>query len=116
MDTTSHGKPSETSISITNKTHPVTKNLNDFVVFDELWLNAAENPNFEILGVASNKETTEKGTKPQPAIMVAGYGKGRIFHTILGHDIKAVENPGFQVLLIRGTEWAATGKVLQKLQ
>jgi type 1 glutamine amidotransferase len=51
----------------------------------------------------------------QPAIMVAGYGKGRIFHTILGHDLKAMESEGFQMLMLRGTEWAATGKVLQKL-
>ena len=116
MDTTSHGKPSETNISITNKNHPVTKSLNDFVIFDELWLNAAENPNFEILGLASNKETTEKGIKPQPAIMVGSFGKGSIFHTILGHDLKAIENTGFQALLLRGTEWAATVKVLQKVK
>ena len=111
MDITSHGKPSDTNVFITNKNHPVTKELGDFVLFDELWLNAAENPNFEVLGVASNKETEEKGIAPQPAIMVAGYGKGRIFHTILGHDIKAIKNPGFQSLLISGAEWAATGKV-----
>ena len=114
MDSTSHGKPSETNISITNKTHPVTKDLNDFTVFDELWLNAAENPKFEILGVASNKEISEKGIKPQPAIMASSFGKGRIFHTILGHDITAIDNSGFQSLLLRGTEWAATGKVLRK--
>jgi type 1 glutamine amidotransferase len=46
--------------------------------------------------------------------MVADYGKGRIFHTILGHDVKAMENEGFQTLLLRATEWAATGKVSQK--
>lgn len=114
MDTTSHGKPSETKVTITNKIHPVTKGMDDFVVFDELWLNAAENPNFEILGVASNKETTEKGIKPQPAIMVRTFGKGKIFHTILGHDIKAIETPGFQILLLRAAEWAATGKVMKK--
>lgn len=116
MDTTSHGKPSETKINIINKKHPVTKGIDDFTLFDELWLHAAENPKFEVLGVASKKETTEKGIKPQPAIMVAGLGKGRIFHTILGHDVKAIENSGFQHLLINGTEWAGTGEVSQKLQ
>jgi hypothetical protein len=107
MDTTSHGKLSETSITIINKKHPITKTLNDFVVFDELWLNAAENPDFEVLGFASNKEITETGIKPQPAIMVSEYGKGRIFHTILGHDVKAIQNHGFETLIINGTEWAA---------
>jgi type 1 glutamine amidotransferase len=112
MDTTSHGKPSETTISITDKKHPVTKGLTDFTVFDELWLDAAENPNFKVLGVATNEELTENEFKAQPAIMVANYGKGRIFHTILGHDSIAIQNPAFQDLLIRGVEWAATGKVI----
>jgi type 1 glutamine amidotransferase len=114
MDTTSHGKVSETNVSITVQKHPVTKGMKDFVIFDELWLNAAVNPKFEVLGRASDQKTTEEGIKPQPAIMVAVYGKGRIFHTILGHDVKAMENEGFQTLLLRGTEWAATGKVSQK--
>jgi type 1 glutamine amidotransferase len=113
MDSTSHGKPSETNIAITNKKHPVTKGLNNFVIFDELWLNAAKNPKFEVLGFASNKEITETGVKPQPAIMVAGYGKGRIFHTILGHDTTAIQNPGFETLMINGAEWSAIGNVTQ---
>jgi type 1 glutamine amidotransferase len=114
MDTTSHGKVSKTNVSIINKKHPVTKGIKDFVIFDELWLNAAVNPKFEVLGTASNKITTEDGIKPQPSIMVAGYGKGRIFHTILGHDVKAMESVGFQTLLLHGAEWAATGKVSKK--
>lgn len=114
MDTTSHGKISDTKVSIDNKKHPVTKGLKDFVIFDELWLNAAVNPKFEVLGTASNQKITEEGIKAQSAIMVAGFGKGRIFHTILGHDVRAMETEGFQTLLLRGTEWAATGKVSKK--
>jgi len=113
MDTTSHGKVSETNVSIVNKKHPVTTGIKDFVIFDELWLNAAVNSKFEVLGTASNQKTTEEGIKSQPAIMVAGFGKGRIFHTILGHNVKAMESESFQTLLLRGTEWAATGKVTQ---
>jgi type 1 glutamine amidotransferase len=111
MDTTSHGKISETKVSIVNKKHPVTAGISDFEIIDELWLNAAVNPKFEVLGTASNQKITLEGLKSQPAIMVAGYGKGRIFHTILGHDVKAMESEGFRTLLLRGTEWAATGKV-----
>lgn len=114
MDTTSHGKVSETNVSIVNKKHPVTSDISDFVIFDELWLNAAVNSKFEVLGIASNQIITEEGIKPQSAIMVASYGKGRIFHTILGHNVKAMESEGFQTLLLRGAEWTATGKVSQK--
>jgi type 1 glutamine amidotransferase len=41
--------------------------------------------------------------------------KGRIFHTTEGHDVPAMNSPDFVLLLQRGTEWAATGKVTQKV-
>jgi hypothetical protein len=46
-------------------------------------------------------------------LMVIDYGKGRVFHTVLGHDLKAMSGVAFQVTLQRGTEWAATGQVNQ---
>jgi type 1 glutamine amidotransferase len=44
-------------------------------------------------------------------LMVLDYGKGRIFHTTLGHDDYSIESVGFIISFLRGTEWAATGKV-----
>jgi type 1 glutamine amidotransferase len=46
-------------------------------------------------------------------LMTIRYGRGRIFHTTLGHDLEAMQSVGFIVTLQRGTEWAATGKVTQ---
>jgi type 1 glutamine amidotransferase len=43
--------------------------------------------------------------------MVITYGKGRVFHTIMGHDERSTKCVGFVCTLQRGTEWAATGKV-----
>ena len=48
------------------------------------------------------------------------YGAGRIFHTVLGHarpegPQPALECVGFIVTFRRGAEWAATGKVIQKI-
>jgi len=43
--------------------------------------------------------------------MVIPYGKGRVFHTTLGHAVEAVNGLGFQITFARGTEWAATGAV-----
>ena len=114
MDTTNHGKPSETHVEINNNKHPVTQGMKGFEIFDELWISASKNNKFEVLGNATNEELIKNGKEKQSAIMVAEYGKGRIFHTILGHDIKAMENQGFQILMLRGTEWAATGKVSRK--
>jgi hypothetical protein len=48
-------------------------------------------------------------------LMTLSYGKGRVFHTAMGHDINALSCVGFIVTLQRGTEWAATGKVTQKI-
>ncbi|MGA2500854.1 MAG: HEAT repeat domain-containing protein, partial [Tepidisphaeraceae bacterium] len=47
----------------------------------------------------------------EPVAHWRNFGKGRCFHLILGHDAAAMRNPGFQALLLRGTEWAATGRV-----
>jgi type 1 glutamine amidotransferase len=45
--------------------------------------------------------------------MALRYGKGRIFHTTLGHENYSQKCIGFITTLQRGTEWAATGKVTQ---
>jgi len=47
--------------------------------------------------------------------MVLHYGKGRVFHTPLGHGDYSQECVGFIVSFQRGTEWAATGNVTQPL-
>jgi uncharacterized protein len=47
--------------------------------------------------------------------MVLQYGKGRIFHTTMGHDVSALSCVGFITTFRRGTEWAATGKVTQEV-
>ena len=58
----------------------------------------------------------------EPMLMAIAYGKGRVFHTTLGHVSPNSKPPfvpltcvGFIVTLQRGTEWAATGKVTQKI-
>jgi type 1 glutamine amidotransferase len=48
-------------------------------------------------------------------LMVLSYGKGRIFHTTMGHDATALSCVGFMTTYQRGTEWAATGKVTQRV-
>jgi type 1 glutamine amidotransferase len=114
-DSTWHGKNSPAKIIIENDGHPVTNGMSGFFIFDELWIDAGKNEKFEILGSASNEDISAKRIENQPAIMVSEYGKGRIFHTILGHDVRAMRNTGFQMLLLRAVEWAATGEVTQDL-
>jgi len=115
MDITGHGSIDKTRVNIQNNEHEITSGIADFFIQDELWVNAEENSSFKILGTATNNDLSVSGTEDQAAIMVSDYGKGRIFHTILGHDARAMRNSGFQTLMLRGTEWAATGSVTQPI-
>jgi hypothetical protein len=75
---------------------------------DELY-NRLRGPakNVTVLASAISDVTHE----PQPILMAISYGRGRVFHTTLGHYREAMKGLGFQLTLARGTEWAATGKV-----
>ena len=42
-------------------------------------------------------------------MLVLSYGKGRVFHTTLGHADYSMLERGFYETLQRGTEWVATG-------
>ena len=108
IDSTWHGPVSQVKVSVQNREHPITRGLADFFILDELWIDAEQNEAFQVLGTAAN---TGEDTGEQPAIFVGTYGKGRIFHTILGHDETALRNSGFQSLILRAAEWASTGQV-----
>jgi type 1 glutamine amidotransferase len=79
---------------------------------DELYQNSVMLPDSEVLATAySDKSKDPKNTgKDEPVVWVAHYGKGRVCNIVLGHDVEAMRGIGFQTLLIRGVEWAATGE------
>jgi len=71
--------------------------------------------NMTVLATA-HSDLKNKGTGyGEPMMMVLSYGKGRIFHTPMGHDVFALSCVGFMTIFQRGVEWAATGKVTQKV-
>jgi type 1 glutamine amidotransferase len=83
---------------------------------DELYgLMRGPGKNMTILATA-HSDPNNKGTgNEEPMLMVLSFGKGKIFHTTLGHDPVALSCIGFITTFQRGTEWAATGKVTQKV-
>jgi len=111
VEQTHHGENAPVRVSVENQVHPITKGISDFHIFDELWIDAGHNESFQILGSATKKEASGEESEKQPAIFVSDYGQGRIFHTIVGHDARALRNSGFRRLISRATEWAATGGV-----
>jgi type 1 glutamine amidotransferase len=98
--------------------HPITAGLpKEWAhVADELYANMrGPGENMTILATAYS-DPANKGTgHDEPMLMVLSYGKGRIFHTVMGHDLAALSCVGFITTYQRGTEWAATGKVTQKV-
>lgn len=117
----SHGKRLEYLVRTRVSNHPITKGLPAKWMHgnDELYSRLrGPGKNMEILATAyANKE---QGTeRDEPMLIVLSYGKGRIFHTALGHaDVgggPAMQCAGFIVTLQRGAEWAVSGKVKQKV-
>ena len=120
----SHGKQHEYILNSRNSDHPIMKGL------PKRWLHAKDELYDRMRGPGnikeclytaySDKETGGSG-REEPLIFTVDYGKARIFHTMLGHAGESVdESPamqcaGFQVTLLRGAEWAATGVVTQKV-
>jgi type 1 glutamine amidotransferase len=57
-------------------------------------------------------DKAQRGTgEHEPMIWTVAYGKGRVFHTPMGHDMTGMRCIGLITTVQRGTEWAATGKV-----
>jgi uncharacterized protein len=89
-------------------------------VKDELY-DRLRGPAENVTVLASALSTKESGGsgEHEPLLLVTSFGKGRVFHTALGHnngkDITAQKCVGFIATLQRGTEWAATGHVTQKV-
>jgi type 1 glutamine amidotransferase len=108
-----HGKMHEFTVTI-RKEHPITKGIPEFKHGrDELYQKSLILPGSTVLATAfSDKSKDPKNTGiDEPMLWVAMYGKGRVCHNVLGHDVQAMQSPGFKILLIRGVEWAATGEV-----
>ena len=71
--------------------------------------------NIDLLATAYSDPATNGTGEHEPMLLTIPYGKGRVFHTTLGHDVTALQCIGFATTFQRGTEWAATGKVTQKV-
>ena len=118
----SHGAQRDYPMHCRNAKHPITKGLPDN------WMHARDEMYDRMRGPANIKDLLYSGYadaktggsgREEPLVFTVDYGKARIFHIMLGHcgptlsDNPAMQCAGFQTLLLRGAEWAATGKVKQ---
>jgi uncharacterized protein len=114
-----HGKEHDFQITTLDRRHPITRGL------PERWQHPHEQlthgqhgpaKDLRVLTYAFSKDTGEN----EVLDWVLPYGRGRVYTTMLGHLWRdgadtAVRCVGFQTLVARGAEWAATGKVTQRV-
>jgi type 1 glutamine amidotransferase len=74
-----------------------------FQADDELYFCLEGDREVQVLAVATSKVKK----KDYPMAFVFDYGQGRVFHTALGHDAKAMRMPGVAELIRRGCAWAS---------
>jgi hypothetical protein len=114
----SHGRRVPFQVTVRDNSHPITKGLPPVWMHqgDELYARLrGPGRNMTVLATAFSDPQNNGSGRDEPQLMVLSYGKGRVFHTTLGHDINALSSVGFVVTLQRGAEWAATGRVTQKV-
>ena len=113
-----HGVQNEFLLTVRDHDHPITNGLPDF------WLHTKDEcysklrgpaENLTILATACDSPALQEAGRNEPMLMVINYHDGRVFHTTLGHDTEAFEGVGFITTFLRGAEWAATGKVTQRI-
>lgn len=89
--------------------HPIMNGVERFETVDEMYCNLREHPEqMNVLAYAMGPDRRQSSRLiPQPMIWTTSPGNGRVFHTVLGHDAKAMCNPYFVEIVRRGTLWAA---------
>ena len=114
----SHGNRLPFQLETRAPEHPIMKGL------PRVWMHGADElyatlrgpgENMTVLATAHSDPANHGTGHDEPMLMVLSYGKGRVFHTTMGHDVQALSCVGFITTYQRGAEWAATGRVTQKV-
>lgn len=113
-----HRYSGEFAVTVRDGGHPVTKGM------PKEWKHAHDELYDNMRGPIENVNVLATAYSPgtkvhEPMIWTVQYGKGRVFHTPMGHcmggNLTALRCVGFLTTLRRGTEWAATGNVTQPI-
>ena len=111
----SHGQRVPFAIVVRERSHPIVRGLPSVWMHgdDELYAHLRGPGGMTVLATAYSDPGNAGSGRDEPQLMVREYGRGRVFHTTFGHDVRALSSVDFVVTLQRGAEWAATGDVTQ---
>jgi type 1 glutamine amidotransferase len=99
------------TVKIVDTNSPITQGLKDFPLRDELYYQVQMQPDVQPLA------TIEYQDVAWPVAWTRTFGKGRVFHTVLGHrdfgpdKDDPLRNPNLARLIIQGVDWVAAGRV-----
>jgi uncharacterized protein len=113
-----HGARLPFLVTVRDANHPITKGLPKTWMHhaDELYTNLRGPGRSMTVLATAYADAKNRGTgRDEPMLLVLSFGRGRIAHLPMGHDAAAMSSVDFVVLAQRGTEWAATGAVTQKV-
>jgi putative membrane-bound dehydrogenase-like protein len=81
--------------------HPIMQGYEPFRSWDETYVHTKHNEQGRTV-----LEVRTDGDVKEPWTWVRQEGKGRVFYTAWGHDLRTWSHPGFHNLLERGIRWA----------
>lgn len=99
QDSSTYRHDVDIPITVIDKDHPITKDMDDFVIRDEVY------GNFKVLPTVN---PLLKTTHPESGEIVGwtnSYGNSRIVYLQLGHDHFAFKNPDYRHLVKQAIEW-----------
>ena len=106
-----HGPQHEFQVVVRDPDHPITKDM------PSAWLHAKDElyhglrgpaKNMHILATAFSAKKFGGTNRHEPIIMTIDYGKGKVFHTPMGHADYSMECVGFMTTFVRGTQWCVS--------
>jgi putative membrane-bound dehydrogenase-like protein len=87
--------------TITNKNHPIMRGYSSFEAWDETYVHDRLNDDRKVLQVRDK----------EPWTWVRDEGKGKVFYTAYGHDMRCWDQPAFHELLRRAILWSVGAEV-----